>query len=112
AAQAVAVVQQHRRNENDGDILEARVLTDHCGELETVQIRHADVDQDNCKIVLEQKLQGLFRGGSLKKLGVEPAENNLIAEELGRLIVDEEQVYLAVLCHDRSQRCSHIRSAE
>ena len=34
-------------------LLESRVLADHRGELEAVELRHADVDQDNRDVVLQ-----------------------------------------------------------
>ena len=35
------------------------MLADHRGELEAVELRHADVDQDDGDLVLEQVLQRL-----------------------------------------------------
>ena len=37
-------------------LLEARMLADHRRELEAVELRHADVDQHDRDVVLEQKL--------------------------------------------------------
>ena len=37
--------------------LEARMLADHGGELEAVELRHADVDENDRDVVLEQELQ-------------------------------------------------------
>ena len=38
------------------------MLADHRGELEAVELRHADVDQDDRDLVLEQMLQRLLAG--------------------------------------------------
>ena len=52
-------VEMDRRDEDDRGLLEARMLADHRGELEAVELRHADVDQDDGDVVLEQMLQRL-----------------------------------------------------
>ena len=45
-----------RRDENDRSLLEARVLANHRGELEAVELGHADVDQHDRHFRLEQML--------------------------------------------------------
>ena len=57
AAQPVDVGQMDGRDEYDRGLAEARMLADHRGELKAVEFRHADVDQDDGDVVLEQKLQ-------------------------------------------------------
>ena len=44
-------------------LLEARMLADHRGELEAVELGHADVDQDNGDVVRQQVLERLARRG-------------------------------------------------
>ena len=41
----------HRRHEDDRRPLEARVLADHRRQLVAVEVRHADVDQDDGDLV-------------------------------------------------------------
>ena len=38
-------------------LLEARMLADHRRQLEAVELRHADVDENDGDVVLEQELQ-------------------------------------------------------
>ena len=59
AAQPVDIGEMNGRHEDDGGRLEARVLPDQRGEFETVEIGHADVDQDDGHVHLQQLFQGL-----------------------------------------------------
>ena len=61
AAQTVDVGQLDGGDEDDRGLLEARMLADHRGQLEAVELRHADVDQNDGDLVLEQLLQRLAR---------------------------------------------------
>ena len=56
AAQPIDVGQLDGRDEDDRGLLKARMLADHRRELEAVELRHADVDQNDGDVVLEQKL--------------------------------------------------------
>ena len=68
AAQVIDVGQMDRRDENHRDLLEARMLADHRRELEAVELRHADVDQDDRDLVLEQLLQRFLAGRRLDEI--------------------------------------------
>ena len=57
AAQPVDVADLDGGDEDHRRLLEARMFADHGGEFEPVQFRHADVDQDDGDVVLEQELQ-------------------------------------------------------
>ena len=57
AAQAVDVGQMDRRDEDHRRLLEARMLADHRRELEAVELRHADVHQDDGDVGLQQLLE-------------------------------------------------------
>ena len=61
AAQPIDVGQQDRRDEDDRRLLEARMLADHRGELEAVELRHADVDQHDGDLVLQQDTRSASR---------------------------------------------------
>ena len=63
AAQAVDVGEVDRRDEDDRGLLEARMLADHRGQLEAVELRHADVDQHDGDVGLQQMLERLARRG-------------------------------------------------
>ena len=64
------------RNEDDGGFLEARMLADHRGQLEPVQLRHADIDENNRDLGLEQVLQGLSGRGCLDEILSEVTQNH------------------------------------
>ena len=68
------------------------MLADHGGELETVELRHADVDQDDGDFVLQQVFQRFAAGGGDDEVFAELLQDHLIGEQLGRLIVDQEDV--------------------
>ena len=59
AAQAVDVGQQNRGDEDQRGLLEARMVADHRGKLETVDVRHVDIDEDDGDVVLQQQLKRL-----------------------------------------------------
>src|SRR4051812_10200571 len=118
AAQAVEIGNLDGRHEDDRNLLEARVVADHGGELEAIELRHRDVEQDEGDIHLQQLLKRLPRGTRLDQVLAQLTQNDLIAEQLGRLIIHEEDVdpILALRVHDGAvpvcHRCSHMRSAE
>ncbi|OIQ65460.1 hypothetical protein GALL_529810 [mine drainage metagenome] len=88
------------------------MLVDHGGKLEAVQFRHAYVDQDDRNFVLEQVFERFTSRARDDKILAELLENNLIGQQLRRLIIDQKDVYLFVVHHlATNQRCSHMRIA-
>ena len=92
------------------------MLPDHLGELEPVQIRHADVHQNNGNLVLEQLFERLLAGRGLDQLLSQILENHLVCHQFGRVIIDQQDAdfLVWVACHSalHFQRCSHMRRAE
>ena len=113
AAQPVDVADLYRGDEYHRRLLEAGMFADHRGELEPVQFRHADVDQDDGDIVLEQELKRFAPGRSLDQVLAEFLQDDFIGEQLRRLIVHQKNVYLLLVHHlvHADQRCNHIRMA-
>jgi uncharacterized protein YihD (DUF1040 family) len=70
------------------------VLANHRRQLKPVEIRHADVDQHDRDIGFEQLLQRLVRRAGLDQVIAELAEDHLIAKQLSRLVVDQQNVDL------------------
>ena len=64
-----------------------------------VEFGHADVDQDDGDFVLEQIFERFAAGGRHHEVFVEFLENNLIGEQLGRLIVNQKNVDLFLVSH-------------
>ena len=92
-------------------------------ELEAVEVGHADVDQHHRDVVAQELLERLGGGAGGDQVLAEVLEDRLIAEELARLIVDQQDrdsfvgahgPPLRHRCHRRRgpQRWSHIRSAD
>jgi hypothetical protein len=89
-------------DEDDRRLLEARVLADHRRQLEPVELRHADVDQDDGDILLEQLLERFARRGGLDQILAKLGENRLVAQQLGRLVVDQQNIDLVTRGHRHS----------
>ena len=94
AAQSIQVGNLNRGNEDHRGFLEARVFADHRGQLEAVELGHADVDQNHGNFVLEEIFQGFASRGRHHEIFAKLLENDLIGEQLGRLIVHQKDVYL------------------
>ena len=82
------------RDEDEGELLEARMLADHGGQLEAVEARHDDVDQHDGDVGLEQDAERLVRRAGLDQVLAQFAENDLVGEQLGGLVVDQQDVDL------------------
>ena len=72
------------------------MLADHRRQLEPVELRHADIDQDDSRLVLEQELQSLACRGRLDQVFPEIAKDFLVGEQLRGLIVHQEDVDFVV----------------
>ena len=92
SAQSVDVGEKNGGNEDDRRLLEPRMIADHGSELEAVQLRHANIDQDDGNLVLEQLLQRLAGRRRLDQVLTEVTQNDLVAQKLGWLVVDQEDV--------------------
>jgi hypothetical protein len=92
AAQAVDVAEVHGGDEDDRRALVARVLADHRRQLEAVQLRHAHVDQHHGDVRAQQMLERLLARAGLDQGLPERGEDGLVAQELPRLVVHEQDV--------------------
>ena len=101
AAQMVGLGDLHARDEDHGELLEARMLADHGGELEAVDLRHHHVDQHDGDVGLEQDAERLVRRVGLDQVLAKLLEDDLVGKELGGLIVDQQDVDLV---HERPWR--------
>ncbi len=106
AAQAIHIGQMDGGDEDHRRLLEARMLADHRRELEAVEIGHADVDQNDGDFRLEQVLERLAAGRCLDQIFAELPQDHLIAQQLRRLIVDQQDIDLVVLRSFRLSRSS------
>jgi len=68
------------------------MLTDHLGQLQAIQFRHAHIHQHHGHIGSQKDVQGLPAGRSLDQVLAQSAQNRLIAEQLAGLIVDHQDV--------------------
>ncbi len=81
-------------NENHRNLLVTWMFADHRRELETVEIRHANINQDDSDIGFEEMLERLAPGRRFEKILAEARQNSLIGQKLAGLIVDEKDVDL------------------
>ena len=52
--EAVEIGEVNRRDENDRSLLETRMLTNHVGKLEAIDLGHADIHQNDSDVIFEQ----------------------------------------------------------
>ena len=100
ALEAVEVGQMHGRNEDDCGFLKARMLANHLGEFESVDLRHAHIHQHDGDIGFEQFLESFLGGSRLDQVLSQFGQDGLIAEQFARLVVDHENVHFFVDAHD------------
>ena len=114
ATETIHVGQENRRNEDDCRLTELRMVADHGGEFEPVQFGHADVHKDDGDIHFKQIFECLPARRRLDQVHADVLQNDLVAQQLGRLIVNQKDIHLIVAAHGalRVQRCSHMRKAE
>ena len=91
-AQPVDIGQMDGGDEDDRGALEARMLADHRSQLEPVEFRHAHVHEDDRDILLEQLLERLPGGLGLDQILAQFGEDGLVAQQLGRLVVDQQNI--------------------
>src|SRR5665647_451616 len=65
---------------------------DHLGELETVEIGHADIDKHNGDVGLQQRAERFARRIGFDQVLAQLAEDHLVAQELRGLVVNEQNV--------------------
>ena len=113
AAQAIHLGQMNGGDEDDRRFAKARMVADHRGELEAVELGHADVHQHHRDFRLEQLLQRLAARRGLDQVLVDVTQDDFVAQQLRGLVVDQQDVDFLVAEHvSLRQRCSHIRNAD
>jgi nitroreductase len=88
----VGVGQRDCRDKNDRGVLKARMIADHPSEFKTVELRHADIAENDSDVLLKEVLEGLSGGPGFDQVFSEALQCRLVAEELRRLIVDKQNV--------------------
>jgi hypothetical protein len=87
------------RDEDHGGLLKPRVITDHGGKLEAVELRHANVEQDHGNVVLEQAFKRFPARRGHQQVFPELPQDDFIGKQFGRLIVDQEYIDLVIQPH-------------
>ena len=72
-----------------------------------------DIDQHDGDLVSQQLLERLVGRARLDQVLAKLGKDHLVAQQLGRLVVDQQDVDRLARAHGRCpQRCSHMRSAD
>ena len=69
------------------------MLANHAGQLESVDLRHADIHEHDGYIGFQKVFERLFSGSRLYEVLIQFAEDGLIAQEFGRLIIHHQDVH-------------------
>src|ERR1700730_8627707 len=75
------------------------MLSNHSSQCKTIQLWHAYVHQHHRNVGLEQDLERLFRGSRFDQVLAKFGQHNLVAEQLGGLIIDHQNIDLFVGAH-------------
>ena len=103
AVDLVGVGKVDAGDEDDCSLAEARMLANHVGQLETVQLRHADVHEDDGDVVSEEDVERLLGRRGLDQILAQLGEDHLVAQELGGLVVHHQDVDFLVRSHRFSE---------
>ena len=68
------------------------MFADHRRQLEAIEVRHDDIDQHDGDLMSQQVLQRLVGRVRLDEVLAKLGKNHLVAQQLGRLIVDQQDV--------------------
>ena len=94
ALDLVGVGEVNAGDEDDRSLLKARMLPDHVGKFKSIEIGHAHVHQHHGDVGLQQDAERLAGGGGLDEILAKFREDHLVAEQLGRLVIDHQDVDL------------------
>src|ERR1700738_1624900 len=75
------------------------MLANHRSQFKTIQLRHAYVHQHYGNVDFQKKFKGLLRRSRLDQVLAKFAQHNLVAEQLGRLIIDHQNIDPFVRAH-------------
>src|SRR5277367_3807376 len=70
------------------------MFTNQSRELESIKVRHTDIDEDQRDLILQQAFERFAGRGGLDQRLAHPRENHLMAQKLGLLVVDQQDIQL------------------
>ena len=86
------------------------MLTNQRRELESIKVGHTDIDEDQRHLIPQQAFECFAGRGGLEQRRACPAENRLIAQKLGVLVVDQQDIQLIGCVVGRDTRTGFHRS--
>ena len=92
ALNLVGIGEVNAGDEDDRGLLEARMLPDDVCQFKAIQLRHAHVHQHDGDVGLQKNVERLAGRRRLDEILAQFGENHLVAEKLGRLVVDHQDV--------------------
>src|SRR5262249_42181008 len=96
---AIGVGQCDGGDKNDRGVLKARMIADHPSEFKPVELRHADIAENDSDVLLEKMLERLSGGPGFDQVFSEALQCRLVAEELRRRTVNKQN-FNRTLGHD------------
>ena len=98
-----------RGDKQDGRLQRFLARADHLGRLESVHLRHADIQQNGGEIVLQTQAQGVGSVLGEHEVLLERFEDRLKGQQVVRIVVDEQELDPSVFFRKRlprhAQRC-------
>src|SRR5512138_562683 len=77
-------------DEDDRNALQARMLPNEPGKLESVHFGHMNVENEHGKLFFEQPLKGIFARACAHTVEFESAQYRFVSQQASRLVVDEQ----------------------
>ena len=107
ALEAVELGHVHAGDEDDGSLLEARMVVDQPCRLETVHFRHADIEQHHGEFLAHELVQRLEPRVSAYQVLPQLAQHRLVGEQPRRLVIDQQDVDFLTDLHAATAPRSH-----
>lgn len=92
ALEAMQVVGGGGGDEDDRRAARGLILGEQRGHLETVHLRHVDVQQDQCELVVQAGCQGRIAGLRLDKVDLHLGQQAAHRHQVGDGVVDDENL--------------------
>ena len=85
----------HCRHKYDCGCLAARMFPDQGCKFEAIELRHADVNENNGDVMFKKLAKGFVGRGGLEQILTKVLKDNLVAQQLGWLVVDRRILTLS-----------------
>src|SRR5207245_2386958 len=98
----IGICEVNPGNKDDCSLLESRMLPDYVGQFKSIKLRHTHVHEHNRDVILQQDIECFTGRSCLDQIFAQVREDDLVAQEFGRLIIDHQDVDLSVCVHQKT----------